>query len=128
MIPNPAEILRRIVEGSLLAADVVRGLDHDAILDARDGDAAFELEWTRCYKAIEAQWPAADIDAETARAVEDVRREAFLAVSRATVQHEIASYVSDDFDLIGRGAILGLDDAFLNGLWEAYDRQEIPGP
>ncbi len=43
---------------------------------------------------------------ETAALSEDIRRESFLTVSRATTQHEIASYVSDDFDIIIRGSIL----------------------
>jgi hypothetical protein len=59
---------------------------------------------------------------------EDIRRESFLAVSRATTQHEIASYVSDDFDLIVKAAILGLDDPFLSTMWDAYARNEIPAP
>lgn len=128
MIPTPAEILRRIMDGSLLPPDVIRTLDHDAILDARDGDAKFEAEWIRCHNEIEARWPTANVAKETAALSEDIRRESFLTVSRATSQHEIASYVSDDFDIIIRGSILGLDDDFLNSLWDAYDRHDIPAP
>ncbi len=128
MIPTPTELLRRIMDGSLLPPDVIRELDHDSILDARDGDAKFEAEWIRCHKEIEAKWPTANVAQETAALSEDIRRESFLTVSRATTQHEIASYVSDDFDLIIRGSILGLDDDFLNRLWDAYDRSEIPTP
>jgi hypothetical protein len=126
MIPIPTEILRRIMDGSLLSPDVIRALDHDAILDARDCDAKFEAEWMRCHNEIEAEWPTANVAKETAALSEDIRRESFLTVSRATTQHEIASYVSDDFDIIMRGSILGLDDDFLNSLWDAYDRNEIP--
>ena len=107
MIPTPAQILRRIMDGSLLPPDAVQSLDHDLILDARDGDAEFEAEWTRCYNEIEAKWPEADVAGETAALAEDIRRKSFLTVSRATEQHEIASYVSDDFDIIVRGSILG---------------------
>jgi len=38
MIPHPTTILARLREGSLLPSEIVAGLDHDAILDARDGD------------------------------------------------------------------------------------------
>lgn len=128
MIPTPAEILRRIMDRSLLPPDVMRGLDHNAILNARDGDAKFESEWLRCHKEIEAKWPTANVAKETAACSEDIRRESFLTVSRATTQHEIASYVSDDFYIITRGSILGLDDDFLNSLWDSYDRNEVPYP
>lgn len=126
MIPTPDEILRRIMDGRLLPPAVMGALDHDPILDQRDDDAEFEAQWLRCYNEIEKQWATADIDQETEALKEDIRRESFLSVSRATEQHEIASYVSDDFDIIIRGSILGMGDEFLNRLWDAYDRNEIP--
>lgn len=121
-------MLARIMSGSLLPPETVAALDHNAILDARDGDAEYEAEWLRCYRTIEEQWNAAEIDAAATALKEDVRRESFLTVSRATTQHEIASYVSDDFDIIARAALLGMNDPFVNRMWEAYDRGEIPGP
>ena len=126
MIPAPTEILTRIEDGTLLPPATIAKLDHDAILDERDCDAAFEAEWTRCYKEIEKNWAAFDVDQKTAGLVDDIRRESFLSVSRATTQHEIASYVSDDFDMIVRGSILGMNDPFLDRLWDVYNRSEIP--
>ena len=128
MIPTPTEILAGIQTGTLLPPDVIQTLDHDSILDARDGDAEFEAQWKRCYDEIETKWPTANVNKESAALVDDIRRESFLTVSRATTQHEIASYVSDDFDIIVRGSLVGLDDDFLNSLWEAYNRNEIPMP
>lgn len=128
MIPSPAEVLARISDGTLLSASVISELDHDAILDERDGDAEFEEQWTRCFKEVEAKWANADVASDLAELAENIRRESFLAVSRATAQHEIASYVSDDFDIIIRGKILDLEDEFLSGLWEAYSRNGIPKP
>ena len=40
----------------------------------------------------------------------------------------IASYVSDDLNLVIRGKLLGLSDDLLDHLWRAYDRGEFPGP
>ncbi|MCA9178121.1 MAG: hypothetical protein KDB14_26840 [Planctomycetales bacterium] len=128
MIPAPAEILARIKDGDLLPPAAIAALDHDAILDERDGDDAFEAEWTRCYNEIEKNWAAADLDHKMVGLKDDIRRESFLSVSRATTRHEIASYVSDDFDIIVRGSILGMNDPFLNALWDVYNRNEIPGP
>ena len=82
----------------------------------------------RCYNQIEDRWRSAEVKQDLAALIDDVRRESFLSVSRATAQHEIASYVSDDFDLIVRGAVLGINDDFLNRLWDAYNRNEIPTP
>lgn len=127
-LPTPTEVLARIKDGSLLSAAMIAGLDHDTILDGRDGDAVFQSQWIRCNNQIEEQWRFADVKPELTSRIEDVRRESFLTVTRATTQHEIASYVSDDFDLIVRGAVLGMNDDFLNSLWDAYNRNEIPSP
>jgi predicted membrane-bound mannosyltransferase len=64
--------------------------------------------------------------AEIRELVGVIRRESFLAVSRATRQHEIASYVSDDLDLIVRARLVGASSGFIGELWEAYDRGEFP--
>ena len=128
MIPTPTEILERIKDGTLLPAAVIGALDHDSILDERDGDADFEAHWKRCYDEIEAKWATADVNKDAIAQKDDVRRETFLSVSRATEQHEIASYVSDDFDIIVRGSLLGINDNFLDDLWAAYNRNEIPSP
>lgn len=128
MIPKPSQILQRILDGSLLPPNVIATLDHDAILDARDGDAEFVAKWTRHFNEIEARWPTANVSKEGESLLTDIRRESFLTVSRATGQHEVASYVSDDFDIIVRGSLLGLDDNFLNSLWDAYSQNEIPTP
>ena len=55
MIPTPTEILARIQTGTLLPPDVIQTLDHDSILDSRDGDAEFESQWKRCYDEIDVE-------------------------------------------------------------------------
>ena len=62
MIPTPTEILERIKDGTLLPPAVIGALDHDSILDERDGDADFEAHWKRCYDEIEAKWATAEVD------------------------------------------------------------------
>lgn len=121
-------VLSRIADGTLLPAAYFRRLDCDAALDARDSDTAFAAEWAREFERVGKRWAAAAITAEARGAAEDIRKESFLAVSRATRQHEIASYVSDDFDLIVRGRLVGAAGGFLGQLWAVYDRGEFPRP
>ena len=128
MYPKPTDVLTRIKNGSLLPKIIISTLQHDEILDERDSNAGFEAQWMRCYNLIEEKWQPANIKQELITLKDDVRRESFLSVSLATNQHEIASYVSDDFDLIIRGILLGINDEFLNSLWEAYNQNEIPTP
>lgn len=123
-----ASIVSRIADGTLLSASYFADLDCDAALDARDGDDEFVAEWNRLFEDAGRRWAVSDVADEIRSLAEDVRQESFLAVSRATGQHEIASYVSDDFDLIVRGRLLGMSDQLPEQLWDRYERGEFPTP
>ncbi len=121
-------VLSRIADDSLLPAGYYARLDRDAALDARDGDEQFVAEWMRQFEEVKSLWAAADVAEESRALAESIRRESFLAVSRATEQHEIASYVSDDFDMIVRGRLVGVQSEVLDKLWGVYERGEFPVP
>src|SRR3954468_2996907 len=91
-------VLSRIEDGSLLPTKYYGDLDCDAALDARDRTTEFDVEWARLYDEIKVKGAGATTPTETLALAEDIRRESFFAVGRATGHHEIASYVSDDFD------------------------------
>jgi hypothetical protein len=118
-------VLSRIVDGTLLPTSYYGQLDCDAALVARDGDE-FDAAWVRQYEEVERRWAEAGVPAEARTLAEDIRRESFLAVTRATRQHEIACYVSDDFDLIIRARLVGIEGDLIGQLWEAYDRGKFP--
>lgn len=100
----------------------------DEILDARDGDSEFEGQWLKLAQEVEAAWKKADVSPADRAFCEDLRRESFLCVSRATEQHEAASYVSDDLDLVARGIHAEVQNAFLEELLACYERHEMPKP
>ncbi len=120
-------VLAQISDGSLLPAAYYGGLNCGAALDARDGKA-FAAEWIAQFEAVKGRWATAEVTDEVRALAEDVRRQAFLVVSRATRQHEIASYVSDDLDLIVRARLVGLRSSLSDRLWEVYQRGEFPVP
>ena len=120
-------VLSRIADGTLLPAAYYSQLNCDDALDARD-EKNFDTAWVEQSAAVERQWAAAEIEPEARRLAEDIRRESFLAVSRATGQHEIASYVSDDFELIVHGHLVDITDGLLGKLWAAYERGQFPHP
>ena len=127
MLPSVEQIMSRIRDGSLLSVSKMSQLNHDEILDARDRDSEFESRWLCAYNTIADQWDAAAA-AGSLQIIEDIRRESFLIVSDATSQHGIASYVSDDLEMIARGVVLGIDLPFVQQLWETYSNNEIPRP
>jgi hypothetical protein len=120
------KILGQIRDGTLLEPSEIAALDYDTILDARDSDREFGRQWTQSYTNIENVWKTTEVDQELKSLAEEIRKESFLSVSRSTAQHEISSYVSDDFDIIIRRIILGIDDPFLDKLWSAYISNQIP--
>lgn|GEM_PF-1779888 len=106
-------IFSRITDGSLLPVGYYSALDRDAALDARDSDRSLTAAWAAVHERIEEAWASSPPDERRRDLVERIRREAFFTVSEATSQHEIASYVSDDLDLVARGEALGLSDPLL---------------
>jgi hypothetical protein len=120
--------LERIRSGALLPPRYFASLDCNAALDARDADPSFEGEWLRISNEVSRRWPTANQSAESSSLVEDIRRESFFSVSRSTGQHEIASYVSDDFDLLARARLLGIVAPMLAEMWTVYERGEFPTP
>jgi hypothetical protein len=128
MPPTPTDLIDQIRAGTLLPASLFAELDCDAVLDARDSDRKFEREWSAARETLSAKWKASRPNRAAMAAVEDLRRESFLAVSTATRQHELSSYVSDDFELIGWASAVRYVPAVVAWLWESYEAGTIPRP
>ncbi|WOO43079.1 hypothetical protein [Rubellicoccus peritrichatus] len=118
-------ILESILKRTYLSDYCFASKDLDGILDRRE-DEGFEKEWIDSHKRIEAKFSDSNLSEETKEKIEEIRKESFLATSRATEQHEIASYVSDDFDLIAKNIALGLADPFIDSLFEKYIQDKLP--
>jgi predicted DsbA family dithiol-disulfide isomerase len=128
MPPTPTNLIEQIRAGKLLAASLFVDLDCDAILEARDSDQRFEAEWLAARESLSAKWKASRPNSAARAAVEDARRKSFLAVSTATNQHELSSYVSDDFELIAWASAVGEAPPIVAWLWESYAAGAIPRP
>lgn len=118
-------LLTAIREGTLIPEAMFVRDDLDEILDQRD-EPNFEGPSLECSERIAAVWDSEARDEALNNAVNEVCKESFLVVSRATTQHEIASYVSYDFELIGKSIALGMNDSYADFLLESYSRGEIP--
>ncbi len=120
-------VLKQIHDGTLIKSADYSSRKCDVALDARDDDPSFREAWSNLSDEVESRWKTSEFDETTRDQIEEIRRASFLTVSRATGQHEIACYVSDDFELMVRGRLLGLSDPMLDWLWESYSRGEFPG-
>ena len=118
-------LLDEIRQGQVIPGEMFVRDDLDDILDERD-KTEFEKHWLECAERIKAAWDSKAVDEATTNSMDEVRKESFLAVSRATQQHEIASYVSDDFELISKSIALDLNDPYATELLETYRSGKIP--
>ncbi len=85
----------------------------DALLDRRDQDP-FDGAWQDLRARVSGSERAAQAES------------VFVAVSDATQHHEIASYITDDLDLIEAAERQGVEDVLLDYMRECYQRGLVP--
>lgn len=95
--------------------------DHDVALDERDAEP-FDAEWMRVYRELK----ETTISAEQQELLSEIGKAAFLRTMEVTRSSDLAGYISDDFDLLGRGLIANAADPWLNGLWRSYCEERFP--
>ena len=96
---NDIEALLKGVEaGRLLAPQHFSALNSEDVLSSRD-DAVFEEKWLWLFNALEDV--VLDIDQQAL--IESLRERAFTITFNATANPELSAYVSDDFEVIGKG-------------------------
>jgi hypothetical protein len=125
---TPIQILAAIDSGALLGPSMFDSVDCDAALEALDASPAYEAKWVGLKEAVDRAWELAAPSPAIRELAERIRKHVFLTVSRASREHDIAAWVSDDFDLIVRGRVTGLTDPFLEALWAAYQNHRLPSP
>jgi hypothetical protein len=127
MLPSPNEMTASILAGSLLPSSMFENLDCNPILDARDNDTSFEHEWIATHEELKSSWQTKTNPQDSA-ALDDLRREAFLAVFAATKSDDLAASVSEDFELIGLAALLHAENSLTERFWASYNAGRIPQP
>lgn len=99
----------------------------EAVLDSRDTDP-FDADWVRTDNALEAHKAliAPDLCAHIDAHANDLRKQLFVAILRASGSSDLAGYVSDDFEMICGGLACGFVSEFLFSLAAAYVEGWIP--
>lgn len=85
----------------------------DEILDSRDEDA-FDSAWVATNKMVPNETGVSGHESE------------FVILSLATKHHEICSYIQDDFELLERAAMYGIESPFLSYLKVCYEQGIVP--
>ena len=95
--------------------------DLDMLLDMRD-DEEFDSEWIRVYDILN----QVEMEQNTKKAIDDIREKSFLIAYNLSDSSDIASCVSDDFEIICKAYVLDYNDNWLNSLIMSYARGEFP--
>lgn len=93
----------------------------DELLDLRDDDE-FDSEWMRVYNVLN----EINIGVSEKQTIDSIREKSFLRAYNLLESSDIASCVSDDFEIICKAYISGYDDEWLNSLIVSYAKNKFP--
>lgn len=121
----PQTVTERIASGSLLPDSMFESLDADALLDKRDDSS--DDDWVRAAESLQYEWERYPDASRATPAIDAVREAAFKRTFKASGgHHDLAATVSDDFDLICRRALLGVELPFITTLEQIYEAHQFP--
>ncbi len=108
--------------GWLIAVASLSHTDIDMLLDGRDSDE-FDTRWLTVYRLLEGVSSLSNMDTNF---VQRLSNAAYKSVFETSQHPDFSSYVSDDFELIGKSLITDTQISWLNGLWRSYKRGQFP--
>jgi hypothetical protein len=116
---------RLVFADAFPAAATLTYPSYDTLLAARETDA-FAVPWTRAYERSQAAVSQLVADPRTKARRTAVREHVFKRVYRHTQVADLASYTSDDLDLILGYVLTAMPSPWVNALWLGYKQGIIP--
>lgn len=113
--------LREKIKNKIFNESFFADCDVDELLDMRDDDE-FDSEWMRVYNVLN----EINIDDSDKQTIDSVREESFIRAFNLSGSSDVASCVSDDFEIICKAYICGYDDKWLNSLIMSYAQNKFP--
>ncbi len=101
--------------------EYLSNIDIDETLNLRD-EKEFDSEWIRIYELTQKNL----IDEENQKIIDEIRENSFRSIYDRTSSAELASYVSDDFELVCKAYVMKIEDAWLASLFYEYINRRIP--
>ena len=113
--------VRRLISFGRVSAPAFLSGTLEAALDRRD-EAAFDSEWVRIDRLVEAKNPGGDLKAK----LDKLREFAFRTIYEAYEDSDLAACVSDDLELIALALIAGVEDGWLRAVLASYQNGKFP--
>ena len=114
-------LLIEIESDKIISDTLFENCDIDELLDMRD-DEEFDSEWIRVYNILN----KAKIENYEKKKIDNIRENSFLKVYDLLQSSDIASCVSDDFEIICKAYIICYDDVWINSLIMSYINEKFP--
>ncbi|MCB2362503.1 hypothetical protein [Clostridium estertheticum] len=97
--------------------------DYDILLDLRD-EEMFDDEWIRVYNELEIL--KKQINEREISKINQIREKSFMLAYNSTKSSDLASCVSDDFELIAIALCVNYNNNWLNALANQYVLKKFP--
>lgn len=115
------KIKDKINKEEIINMSFFENYEADELLDMRD-DAEFDSEWMRVFNALN----EINIGVSEKQTIDSIREKSFLRAYDLSESSDVASCVSDDFEIICKACISGYDDKWLNSLIVSYAKNKFP--
>lgn len=114
-------LLKKIKEDKIINYKVFNENNIDRLLDLRD-EEIFDSEWIRAFSNIE----KLQLDQNNKKLIDEIREEIYLKTYYNLGSDDIASCISDDFELISKYYILGINNDWVNSIIYVYSKNKFP--
>ena len=114
-------LLEKIKAGKIISREMFDQADMDELLDLRDAPA-FDAAWMRVFNRLkDLSCPGTDREI-----IDEIGKASYLKAYEVSKSSEIASCVSDDFNLFARAYVASISDRWLNSVMLKYAGNTFP--
>ena len=114
-------LLIEVESNRVIRASLFENCDLEELLDMRD-DEEFDSEWMRVYDALN-EFEIGDFEKKK---IDNIREKSFLKSYNLSGLGDIASCVSDDFEIICKAYLTNYNDMWVNSLIMSYVNGKFP--
>jgi len=111
----------KIESNQIIRSDFATACDVDELLDMRDEDE-FDSEWMRVVNDLN----DLEVGEDEQKSINFIREKSFMMAYDLFDSSDIASCISDDFEIICKAILANYNDSWFNSLIMSYARGEFP--
>ena len=115
------KLLEKIKNNCIITKQLFEDYNLGDVLNLRDNDI-FDSKWVELYNSLE----KLEVSNDSLKLINEIKKEIFIKVCNISEDSELASYISDDFELICKAYIFNINNNWLNSIIYLYANNIIP--